>query len=87
MEIPTMGFPSEEGGGGLDPPPTPGRGIAATVGERWGTTLGRGGDQWPLSIQQGTGDHPLTLVDRKEPPSTWKDGKQDEGRGEDDQKG
>ena len=86
-EIPTRGFPSEEGGGGLGSPPSPGGGNAATTGERLGTTLGRGGEDGPLPIQQGTRDHSLTHVDRREPPPTWMDGERDEGRREDSQKG
>ena len=68
-------------------PPTPGGGNAAATWERRGTTLGRGGGDGPLPIQQGTGDHSLTHADRKEPPLTWMDGEQDEGRREDSQKG
>ena len=72
MEIPTMGFPSREGGGESGPPPTQGGGKAPATGGWWGPTLGRGRDDEPPSIQQGTRDHPLTHVDRKEPPLTWK---------------
>ena len=86
-EIPTMEFPSEEGRGGLGPPPTPGGGNAATAGKRLGTTLGRGGEDGPLPIQQGTRDHSLTHVARREPPPTWMDGERDEERREDSQKG
>ena len=83
MEIPTMGFPSREGGGGSGPPPTQGGGKAPAAGRRRGPTLGRGRDDEPPSIQQGPRDHPLTHVDRKEPSLTLKDGGQDEGGGTD----
>ena len=87
MEIPTMGFPSEEGGGGLGPPPTPGGGHVADMWDRRGSTLGRGGEKGVLSTQQGTRDHFLTHIDRRGPPSTGMDGVQDEGRREDSQQG
>jgi len=87
MEIPTMGFPSEEEGGGLGPPPTPGGGHAADTGDRRGSTLGWGGEEGPLPTQLGTRDYSLTHIDRREPPPTWMDGEQVEGRREDNQKG
>ena len=85
MEIPTMGFPSRGGGGGPRTPPTQEGGNASAAGGRRGPTLGRGRDDEPPSIQQETMDHPLTHIDRKESPLTWKDGGQDKGRGKDNQ--
>ena len=80
------GIPLQGGGGGSGTPPTQGGGKTPAVGGRRGPTLGRGREDEPPSIQQGTRDHPLTHVDRKEPPLTWMDGERDEGRGEDNQK-
>ena len=87
MEIPTMGFPSEEGGGGLGPPPTPGGVHAADTWDRRGSNLGRGGGKGPLPILQGTRDHSLTHMARRGPPSTGMIGEQTEGRREDSQQG
>ena len=86
MEIPTMGFPSEEEGGGLGPPPTTGGVHAADTWDRWGSTLGRGGEKGPLPTQQGTRDHSLTHIDRRGPPSKGMDGEQVKGRREYSQK-
>ena len=68
-------------------PPTPGGGNAAATWERRGTTLGRGGEDGPLPTQQGTRDHSLTQIDRREPPPTCMDGDQVEGKRENSQKG
>ena len=76
MEIPTMGSPSEEGGGWLGPPPTSGGGKTAATWEWRETTLGRGGAEGPLPTQQGTRNHSLTRIDRREPSPTCMDGDQ-----------
>jgi len=86
MEIPTAGSPSRGGGRGPTTPPTQGRGMAPAAGGRRGPIGGRGTHDGPPSIQQDTMDHPLTHVDRKNPPLTQKVGGQDDGRGEDSQK-
>ena len=87
MEIPTMGFPSEEGGGGLGTPPTPGGVHAADTRDRRGSMLGRGGEEGPLPNQQATRDHSFTHIDRRGLPSTGMEEVQGEGRREDSQKG
>ena len=87
MEIPTMGFPSAEVGGGLGPPPTPGGVQAADIQDRRGCMLGWEGEVGPLTNQQGTGEHSLTHMDRRGLPSAGRGGFQDKGRHEDSQKG
>jgi len=87
MEIPTLGFPSEEGGRGLGPPPTPGGVHAADTRDRRGYRLGWEGEEGPLPNQQETRDHSLTHIDRRGLPSTGIEGVQGEGRREDSQKG
>ena len=68
MEIPTMGFPSVEGGGGLGPPPTPGVVQAADMRDRGGYMLDREGEEGPLPNQQGTRDYSLTHIDGEGSP-------------------
>ena len=87
MEIPTMGFPSVEGGGGQRPPPTPGRVQAADTRDRRGYRVYREGEELPLPTQHGTGDHSLPHIDRRGPPSTGLEGLQAEVRCEDSQQG
>jgi len=55
MEIPTMGFPSEEGGGGLDPPPLRGGALPlpwGNGGEPLWAGVGISGPS-PFSREQG----------------------------------
>ena len=87
MEIPTIGSPSVEGGGGLGPPPTPGGVQAADTRDRGGYMLDREGEEGPLPNQQRTRDYPLTHIDRRGLPSTGIEGVQGAGRREDSQKG
>ena len=86
-EIPTMGFPSAEGGGGLGPPPTPGGAQDGGPHDRRGCMMDQEGEEGPLTNPPGPGEHSWTHTDRRGLPSAGRGGFQDEGRHEDSQKG
>ena len=83
MEIPTMGIPSAEGGGGPGPPPTPGGVQVVDLRVRRGSMMGREGEKGPLTNPQGSGEHSLTHTERRGLPSAGREGFQGKGRRED----